>query len=197
MLVSPRLAKQAEKHPRRTESLDLPAAVPTDDDTWRVVETWIEQRRVPGSMAAALLRAACTTVMRAYARGRLREAVRVSQHPGVRAMTEDQISAYVEASIREVLHQDAMRERYELIENAAYTSMARTTDDEYVNTWLDAEKSMLESPRFQILRDELVSAVDNAFDIARRARRARRARHAVRPPATPAANAPAKRRKIV
>ena len=157
------------------------------------METWINQRRIPGGVAAALMRAACTTVMRAYARGRLREAVRVTQHPAVRAMTADQISAYVEASIRAVLHQDAVRERYELIENAVYTSMARMTDDEYTNTWLDVEKSMLESPTFHGVRDALVSAVDNAFDIARRAGRAR---HATRPPATPAMNAPAKRRKI-
>jgi hypothetical protein len=141
-------------------------------------------------MAAALMRAACTTVLRAYARGRLREAVRVTRHPAIRAMNEDQISAYVETSIRAVLHQDAVRQKYELIENATYASMARMTDDEYTNTWLDVEKSMLESPTFQGVRDVLVSTVNNAFDIARRAR------HATRAPATPAMNAPAKRRKI-
>lgn len=139
-------------------------------------------------MASALLRASCTTIMRGYARGRLREAVRVTRNPTVRAMTEDQISAYIEAAIRAVLRQDAVRERYELIENAMYTSMARTSDDEYTNMWLDVEKSMIESPTFQAVRDELVSASNNAFNIAKRAM------HLARPPATPAA-VPTKRRK--
>ena len=165
---------------RRVESLNLPAPVPTDDNTWRVVEMWIQQRRIPGSMAVALLRAACTTVMRAYARGRLHEAARVTRHPQVLAMTEDQISAYIEATIGEVLRRDAVRERYELIENATYTSMTRTSDDEYLNMWFDVEKSLLESPTFQTVRDEIRSASNNAFRAARRA-----AYMARMPPATP------------
>lgn len=151
---------------------------------------WIQQRRIPGSMAATLLRVACTTVMRAYARGRLHEAARNTRHPRVRAMTEDQISAYIEAAIEAVLRQDAVRERHGLIENAMYTSMTRTSDDEYMNMWFDLETTMLESPTFQTVRDEIMSATVNAF------RAARRARHMARgPPATPA-GASTKRAKV-
>jgi hypothetical protein len=153
------------------------------------VESWIKQRRVPGGVATALLRAACITIMRGYARGRLREAVRVTRNPRVLAMTEDQISRYVEAAIHTVLRYDTVRERHELIENAMYTSLARTSDDEYTNMWVDVQKSVLESPTFRGVREELLHASNNAFDITRRAR-------PPATPATPAGTAPLKRRKI-
>ncbi len=147
--------------------------MPHNDDIWAVIETWVQQRRIPGTTPTRMLRDACTRLLRAYARGKLTDAVRRNRnHPLLQHRTDDDLVQYVESAIEALLTQPIVRARYRLIEIAVHACLGNTSNDEYTDMWLTLEATLLHSPTFQALRDEVQETVNEALRAARQMARA-------------------------